>query len=463
MQRFLIQAQEIVAAHRAQYIGIYYMGDVFTGARDLVESGASLLGNYFLPGSSILTDQLVSKGAQKELSSPIGEIGQLASGAAGGGFGESFTGIPAASEIGAGWSGLGGALGLTGPGGVFGGVDASGITNPAGASTTGLPATAPASVPGGGAISAAGSAAPAGVGGTGSDVTSLFNDAGQQSIGSGGAGLDSTSLNSVGSQIGSSGASSPISANVGSGTVGTPSIPSGVGNANFAANTASANAAGLNFANPSADIASAGTGASNVTGGAVDSAGAATGGATKNSLQSFLANPSFASAGNILTSNPNTLLAGAGLGLDALKENQTLKGENNIKDIAGQEQQQGALLQNYLQTGTLPPGLQAGLTQASKAAEASIRSQYAARGMSGSSAEAQDIANLQQTVEGQGANMALQLLQTGISETGAASALYEQIMNSALQKDKDLGSAISSFSSAAAGGLPGGLRLTTGA
>lgn len=460
-RKFLVQAQEIVALHKAQYHDIYYMDGGFSGIRDIGETLASLAGNYFLPGSSLLTDKLASKGAQKDLSSPIGEVAQVASGAAGSGFGESITGIPAASEVGAGWSGLGNSLGLTGPNGVFSSTpDASGISNPAGASTTGLPSTAPAAVPGGGTVSAAGSAAPAGVGGGGADVTSLFNSAGQDAIGG------NTSLSSVGGQVGSS-ASSPLSTNVGAGTTGTQSLSvpdAGVGNSNFATNTASANAAGLNFSNPAADVASAGSGISNATGGATDSAGLSAGAKAPSSLDMFLKNPSFANAGNILASNPGADIAALGLGFDAVKGNQALKGENNLKAIAGQEQAQGALMENYLQTGTLPPGLQAGLDQASQAAEASIKAQYAARGMSGSSAEAQDLANLQGTVSGQGAQMALQLLQSGINETGMASTLYSQIMNSALERDKNLGSAISSFASAAAGGGIGtqGIRLVAG-
>lgn len=67
----------------------------FNSIRDAIESAASLAGNYLLPGSSLLTDNLVSKGSQQQLNSPLGEIAQFASGAAGGGLGSSFTGIPA--------------------------------------------------------------------------------------------------------------------------------------------------------------------------------------------------------------------------------------------------------------------------------------------------------------------------------------------------------------------------------
>lgn len=65
-----------------------------TTARDTVESVASLAGNYELPGSSLLTDKLVSKGSQKQLSSPLGEVAQVATGLTGSGVGSGITGIP---------------------------------------------------------------------------------------------------------------------------------------------------------------------------------------------------------------------------------------------------------------------------------------------------------------------------------------------------------------------------------
>lgn len=67
----------------------------WTHIRDAIESIGSVAGNYFLPGSSILTDRLVSKGAQKNLHSPLGQLFNVGSGLVGGGFGSDFTGIPA--------------------------------------------------------------------------------------------------------------------------------------------------------------------------------------------------------------------------------------------------------------------------------------------------------------------------------------------------------------------------------
>lgn len=56
----------------------------WTSIRDTFESVASVVGNYFLPGSSIVTGQLVSKGSQEQLNSTVGKIANMASGVAGG-------------------------------------------------------------------------------------------------------------------------------------------------------------------------------------------------------------------------------------------------------------------------------------------------------------------------------------------------------------------------------------------
>jgi hypothetical protein len=145
---------------------------------------------------------------------------------------------------------------------------------------------------------------------------------------------------------------------------------------------------------------------------------------------------------------PRTLLSGAGLLMDALKGNQPVKGENQLNTAAAQDTQQGQILQNYLSSGTLPPGAQAAINQATAAAQASIRSQYASMGMSGSSAEAQDIAAAQMAGVTQATNLATQLLQTGISENEFGTQLYADIMNENLQKDNNLGTAIGNFATA---------------
>ena len=53
---------------------------LWTDLRDTAESGAVLAGNYFLPGSSLVTSKLTSDGSQKQLGSTLGQLAQLGTG-----------------------------------------------------------------------------------------------------------------------------------------------------------------------------------------------------------------------------------------------------------------------------------------------------------------------------------------------------------------------------------------------
>lgn len=304
---------------------------------------------------------------------------------------------------------------LTGPGTIGG--DISKVFS-GGSSPTAIPSASSPSAPSlGGGTSAASAAAPAAAASApaGGDVTGSVL---------GGDSADPYGLKTAFSTP----ASNAPSPTIGNGTVGTSNI----------ANDFSAGLGGAT-GTPIASVApDAGTGGGSL----LDKAG------------SYI--------GKAFDKNPLGIAAsGIGLGLDALKGQQPLPGEKALSNIAGQEAAQGNQLQSYLDSGALPPGLQQSINQATEAAKATIRSQYASRGMSGSSAEQQDLAAVDSRSQAQGAQMAMQLLQTGINETGMASQLYQAILNESMQKDKDLGSAISSFASAAAGGSPSGGRTIT--
>lgn len=205
------------------------------------------------------------------------------------------------------------------------------------------------------------------------------------------------------------------------------------GEATYAANYDTA--AQANFANPT------------VTDAALNGTAAAPPG---NSIANLISNPTLGNLGHALGSNATLLLGGAALGYDAIMGNQQPKGEAQIESTAGQLSAQSQQLENYLTSGTLPPGVQTSLNQAAQQATATIRSQYAARGMSGSSAEAADLANVQNTIVSQGANIAMQLLQTGVSEANLASQLYGTIMNQSIQSDQQLGNALSTLATLSA-------------
>ena len=58
-------------------------GSLWTGLRDNLETAAVLAGNYFLPGSALVTSNLTSKGSQEQLNSSLGKLAQLGTGGAG--------------------------------------------------------------------------------------------------------------------------------------------------------------------------------------------------------------------------------------------------------------------------------------------------------------------------------------------------------------------------------------------
>jgi len=155
-------------------------------------------------------------------------------------------------------------------------------------------------------------------------------------------------------------------------------------------------------------------------------------------------------AGSYLAKNPTSVLSALGLAANMLKGNQMPKYSGQLSAEAAQLQAQGAQLQGYLTSGTLPPGVGASLSAAHDSVAATIRSQYAARGMSGSSAEMQDLNNLAQTTVTQGAQIASNLLQTGVSEQQFASGLYQNLMATSMQQDTNMSNAIAGFTNAMA-------------
>ena len=158
----------------------------------------------------------------------------------------------------------------------------------------------------------------------------------------------------------------------------------------------------------------------------------------------------FSKAGSYLAANPALGLGGALIGYDLLKGNQVPKGENAISNTATELGQQATQLQSYLTSGTLPPGVQTALTQAGAAAKAAIRSQFAAAGNTGSSAETAALANVDNTIVAQGVNIATNLLSQGVSEANLATGLYGEIMQTSLTEDAQLSSALGTLAAAAA-------------
>ena len=158
--------------------------------------------------------------------------------------------------------------------------------------------------------------------------------------------------------------------------------------------------------------------------------------------------PAAAPGGFDMLKSPQGLMAIGGLGMDLLKGNQTPPGFDQLKSQASQFSRQGAQLQSYLQSGTLPVGLQHTLDTAASAAKASVKQQYANSGMSGSSAEAQDLQGVTDRETAEGAQIATNLLQQGVQESQMGAAIYTELMQIQMEQDQQLSSGIGNFVSA---------------
>ena len=333
-------------------------------------------------------------------------------------------GAPLLEEVGLGVTGAdilagsaGGALGSAATGGNPLTGAATGAAGGALTAAISPTATPSAGAPGGGATSAVGSAAPPSVGAPTADASAV---------------AASTPAGALPSATGSTLPSIDMSADPGvslSGGATSANLPGSVGTG--AASGAATNTTGITSAAPAAP---------SVT----PSASAPT-----NSWGKFVADPSFSTAGDVLSANPTLSLGVAGLGAEALL-NKPPAFSGQLTAEAKNLGSEGAQMTSYLSSGRLPPGLQANVDAAAQSAVASIKSMYAARGMSGSSAEAEDVARVQQTAVTQGANIALQLFNQGLNETQLSNQLYTQLMQVSMSEDSALSAGVGNLVSAMA-------------
>ena len=98
----------------------------------------------------------------------------------------------------------------------------------------------------------------------------------------------------------------------------------------------------------------------------------------------------------------------------------------------------------------------AALNQAKQAAQAQVRAKYAGMGLSGSSAEAQDLANVEQSSVAQQFQIGQQMAQTGLSELNTSQSqegsLYEALLKEGTAQGTQLGDILAKFAGAAVGG-----------
>jgi hypothetical protein len=339
---------------------------------------------------------------------------------------------------------VGNALGIGSsglPGGTGDVLQGAAAPTTTGVTASTLPATSATAGPVGGVAGAATSAAPAGVTAA-PDLTT-----GQTALSQLGAGMTSG-----GAPI-YTGPTTGLAGSLGDQTPGLTSAPTATG----VANSLGVQAAGSTPAAP----AGAAAGGENIAfSGPTDLSGnplkaAQLFGSTPSqgsSVDQFISNPTWGGAGNILKSNPSAVIGALGLGYDVMHQG-SVPGMSNLQNAATEAQRTSQQLNSYINTGDLPPGFTAAMNQAKQAAKAQVRSKYASMGMSGSTPETQDLANVDVQAVAAQAQVAAQLLQSGISESGVAQQLLASIVNINQEQDTATAQAISNFA-AAMGGTP---------
>lgn len=187
---------------------------------------------------------------------------------------------------------------------------------------------------------------------------------------------------------------------------------------------------------------------------------AATGTGAPTSAWSQFANDPLGTLGNgavkSVTSNPLGIGAGlAGLGYSIYAGQKTDKNVAALETQATLQAQQGQQLESYLQTGTLPPGLAAQMSQAVAANKARIISNYAAQGQSTdptkNSALAQDLNSVDMQAQAMQGQIATQLLSSGQNAVNMSDQLYQSLAQIDMTQAQNMGKAIANFASSLAG------------
>lgn len=164
------------------------------------------------------------------------------------------------------------------------------------------------------------------------------------------------------------------------------------------------------------------------------------------------------STSNIIGKNLGPLVAAGGLGASLLTAPSGVTAKQTSADISALTKQAGDLAaagtanQGYLQSGTLPPGAQAAVSQATQAAKAHVRSQFSSLGLTGSTMEAQALNNIESQAAQQVFDIGNKLVSTGLTQTQLSNQLYEQLISLGGQQTASTQSAIAALAASLSGG-----------
>ena len=147
----------------------------------------------------------------------------------------------------------------------------------------------------------------------------------------------------------------------------------------------------------------------------------------------------FKQASGFIGDNYKWMLPALGIGYSALQSNKPIPGEGQMQAYAQRMTQMGNQLTDPLMTGQLPPGYQSAFD----------RSKYAKMGISGSSMERSELANVPQQVETQKLQFAQSLATQGMQAMGLGGTAYNNIAKNTIEQDKMLSDALARFGAAA--------------
>lgn len=157
----------------------------------------------------------------------------------------------------------------------------------------------------------------------------------------------------------------------------------------------------------------------------------------------------FKQATGFIGDNYKWMLPALGIGYSALQSNKPVPGEGQMQAYAQRMTQMGNQLTDPLMTGQLPPGYQSAFDRMQQSAEAAIKSKYAKMGISGSSMERSELANVPQQVETQKLQFAQSLATQGMQAMGLGGTAYNNIAQNTIAQDKMLSDALARFGAAA--------------
>lgn len=166
---------------------------------------------------------------------------------------------------------------------------------------------------------------------------------------------------------------------------------------------------------------------------------------------------------NAFNNNPlGVALGGGGLLYSLITGSQLQKNINTLQGEASALSAQGSQLASYLQTGTLPAGLQTEVNQATASAKAQVKSYFSGLGLSGSTMEQQALQQVDTNAITSTAQIGEQLLTTGINESALSGELLEGVIGANEKQAQATGTAIASLAAALSGRSPGVTLNLTG-